>query len=352
MKDYGITDYRQQKYEGFKDYYVKMMTIGDCDPGLPALRYLADRFELNDEQKYWLAFLYSISYNVPTAYYMYSEFPDYENVDTRRVAKWWAENKAKCIFTSDRIYVKSNDKVVPILESYIKLMGKSQKETFGQYLKGISPEQNYKLIYPIARKIYYMGRFAAFLYLEALNAITEIPIRPDTLELDQSESSRNGLCYALGEDRWVTLHHQKSKEPLTPGVYNYLSSKLKDLQRELTEENPDLPVNMWNIETALCGYKKLWWKDRYLGYYIDRQRIEIRKMQQNIKEGVDWRVLWDFRREYFHFDFCGEIGNYENYQKEKLSLFIDKGVLTEKPLPMVSYKYRVTFQPYLSIYSG
>lgn len=157
MKDYKITDYRKQRYEGFKDYYVKMMSIGDCDPGLPALRYLADRFELNEEQKYWLAFLYSISYNVPTAYYMLSEFPDYENVDTRRVAEWWARNKDKCLFTSDRVYVKSNNKVVPIIESYQKLMGTNQKETFSRFLKGTSPEENYQRIYLLARKIYYMG---------------------------------------------------------------------------------------------------------------------------------------------------------------------------------------------------
>jgi hypothetical protein len=352
MKDYLITDYREQRYEGFKDYYVKMMSIGDCDPGLPALRYIADRFELNDEQKYWLAFLYSICYNVPTAFFMYNEFPDYENVDTRRVAKWWAENKDKCLFTTDRIYVKSNNKVVPIIKSYQNLMGLSQKETFSRLLRGSSPEQNYKLIYPLARKIYYMGRFAAFIYLEALNAITEIPIRPDTLELEQSESSRNGLLYALNLDEFITLHHQPPIQPITKEVYRCLNLKLAQLQAELKAENPEIPANMWNIETALCAYKKLFWKDRYLGYYIDRQRIEIRKMQRAVKEGVDWSVLWDFRREYFYFPFLAELGTCENYQKDKLPLFADRGILWDKRIPMVSYKYRVSFQPYQSIYSG
>lgn len=358
MKDYQITDYRTQRYDGFKDYYAKMMSIGDCDPGLPALRYLADRFELNEEQKYWLAFLYSISYNVPTAYFMYNEFPDYENVDVRRVADWWARNKDKCLFTTDRIYVKSNNKVVPIIKSYQNLMGRNQKATFDKLLlpessgSPVLPEANYKRIYPLARKIHYMGRFATFIYLEALNAITEIPIRPDTLELEQSESSRNGLLYALGMEEFITLHHKASKMPLTKEVYRCLNLKLAQLQTELKAENPEIPVNMWNIETALCAYKKLWWKDRYLGYYIDRQRIEIRKMERAVTEGVDWGVLWDFRREYFYFPFAGELGTYEEYQKDKLPLFADKGILSEKRIPMVNYKYRVAFQPYSSVYSG
>ena len=34
-----------------------------------------------------------------------------------------------------------------------------------------------------------------------------------------------------------------------------------------------------------------------MGYYIDRQRKEIEKMQDLVSDGVNWNVLWDFRNE-------------------------------------------------------
>ena len=55
--------------------------------------------------------------------------------------------------------------------------------------------------------------------------------------------------------------------------------------------------NIWNIETTLCAYKKYNLGKRYIGYYIERQKKEIDKMQYLVDNGVDWSVLWDFRQE-------------------------------------------------------
>ena len=55
--------------------------------------------------------------------------------------------------------------------------------------------------------------------------------------------------------------------------------------------------NIWNVETTLCAYKKYKLGKRYIGYYIERQKKEILKIQDLVKTGVDWSVLWDFRNE-------------------------------------------------------
>ena len=54
---------------------------------------------------------------------------------------------------------------------------------------------------------------------------------------------------------------------------------------------------IWNIETTLCAYKKYHKGKRYVGYYIERLRKEINIMSENVDNGVDWSVLWDFRIE-------------------------------------------------------
>ncbi len=45
---------------------------------------------------------------------------------------------------------------------------------------------------------------------------------------------------------------------------------------------------------------------RFVGYYITRQYEEIKKMEKLVPDGVDWSVLWDFRRETFKKHFLKE----------------------------------------------
>ena len=52
------------------------------------------------------------------------------------------------------------------------------------------------------------------------------------------------------------------------------------------------------METLLCSFKKLFRKSRgrYLGYYLDRQAEEIKKVEQDDWWGIDWQVFWDARK--------------------------------------------------------
>jgi hypothetical protein len=333
MKNYNIKDYRKERWEGYKDYHCKMMLIGDCDPAYPALRYVADRFELNKEQRYWLAFLYSLSYCVATTYFMCNEFPDYENVDLRRVENWWKINKSKTLFQTDRAKVKNFNLITKIMKSYQDLLnGQSQSYTFERKLC-YDKQKNYDKIYEFASGIYYFGRFSLFLYLETLNALTDLPIEPTILNFKEAESCRNGLIYAMGkENDLATMHHKPSRKKLTPEVYDILQKTLVKLQMELLHENPDLPINLWNIETSLCAYKKLFWQSRYLGYYIDRMQEEINFMEQKVTTGVDWSVLWDFRKEYFDHTWLGELNSWNRIQKPKMETVINTGNIIGKSL--------------------
>ena len=73
----------------------------------------------------------------------------------------------------------------------------------------------------------------------------------------------------------------------------YEFQKLFEKIKELDIEHK----NIWNVETTLCAFKKYNLKKRYVGFYIERQRKEIDKMQHLVTDGVDWSVLWQFRQE-------------------------------------------------------
>lgn len=294
-------------------YHKYMMAIGDNDPTYPALNYICNRFELNMEQRYWIAFLFSTNYCAPTTYYIYNEFPDYENVDVRKLQSWWDKNKSKCLFQTDRAKVKNFNLFVKMFESYRQLVGVNQKSFWLGVAAGETTSKSYDMVYEMAGNIYYMGRFSLFLYLEAMHRLTNIPIYPTGLDLKNAESCRNGLCYALGLDYLVGTKLSKEE-------YDFLTEELAKLMIELSC-NHGQEHNYWNVETSLCAYKKLYWNKRYLGYYIDRMQDEIKTMEDNVKEGVNWEVLWDFRKEYMkHHKWLGELNNWSGIRKERMGL--------------------------------
>jgi len=262
----------------YSEYHNDSLSAGDIDPSVSALRYISNRFELNLEQRYWIAFLYGTCYCAPTTYYIYNEFPDFEMVDVDRLKKWWYNKKDNLIFQTDRQRIKSNNQFVESFKSYKSLVKNNQQ----QYFK----TNNWKDIYKKIENIKYFGRFSLFNYLDVLNLITDVNVKPSYLDMREAESCRNGLCYAINRQDLI-------KEKLDNKSLQYLHNQFLDILK--THKG-----NIFQIETTLCAYKKYRLGKRYVGYYIDRMYKEIKQIEQNITEGVDWQPLWDFRNETFN----------------------------------------------------
>ena len=78
------------------------------------------------------------------------------------------------------------------------------------------------------------------------------------------------------------------------------------------------------METCLCSFKKLFRKrdGRYLGYYLDRQAEEIKKVEQDRWFGIDWQPLWDARSETLNKKYLTDSIN-----KGKMEIYLDTGVI-------------------------
>ena len=274
------------------EYHKRSSEAKDIDPSNDCLRYVANRFELNIEQRYWLAFLFGTCYSATTVYYIYNEFPDYENVNINRLRRWWNTNKNKTLFQTDRLRIKTSDKFVETFQSYKNLVGDSQENYF-ESLKQPTSQNTYDNCYINLSRIKNFGRFTMFIYLEMVNVLTGYDLEPTNLDLKNAESCRNGLVYHLGLKE---LNTHKNNKRLTENQIKYLQWEFKKLKQHIQTLNID-KKNIWNIETTLCAYKKYKLGKRYIGYYIDRQRTEILKMTELVSTGVDWDVLWDFRNE-------------------------------------------------------
>lgn len=267
----------------FIDYHQASRSVGDIDPQNACLTYLANRFELNEEQRHWLAFLFGCTYSAPTVFYIYNEFPDFENVNVARLHRWWSDNKHRCLFQTDRLRVKTGDLFVETFRSYRALLqGRSQSETFAG-LRHLTPEGNYGAAWAWSSGIRNFGRFSLFIYLELVHELTKFKMAPHRLDVANALSSRNGLCYALGLDHLV-------------------DRKLREMTIDSLEEDFRLLCNelddrAWSVETTLCAFKKHLRGKRWVGYYLDRQHDEIAKMQRAVPLGVCWDVLWQYRDE-------------------------------------------------------
>jgi hypothetical protein len=211
---------------------------------------------------------------------MYNEFPDFENVDVGRLERWWKANKDKCLFQTDRLRIKSNNEFVPSFISYRNWVGGgSQRERFYK-LKTPYINQNYDLCYKSAGRIKNIGRFTLFIYLEMVNLLTDFKCLPQTIEWDHADNCLSGLKHYL-KQQYPTQYYN---------VQNY-DEALRKLMLRFPKSN------IFNVETTLCAYHKYMKGQRYVGYYIDRQKKEIEKMKESVKEGVCWRVLDEFRKE-------------------------------------------------------
>jgi hypothetical protein len=275
------------------EYHEKSYDIGDIDPAYPMLKYLCDRFELNIEQRYWLAFLYGCCYCGPTVYYIYNEFPDFENVDVDRLQRWWTANKHRLLFQTDRLRIRSNNQFIPAFESYKSLIDCMPKgiQTQHDFVDCIFPYtlpfHNYQVVYKVFSNVKYFGRYSMFLWLECMRHLTGIQILPDRLDWKNASNCYQGLMLAQ-------FGHQ-----MPAGDCLMADLLLKDYIHRLQQRGANRRTDIWNVETTLCAYYKYMQGKRWIGYYIQRQQKEIDTMVANVPGGVCWDVLYDFRKEYF-----------------------------------------------------
>lgn len=293
------------RVEEFVAYHKASVESGDCDPSYPMLRYLCKRFELNNEQKLWLAFLYACSYCGATAFYVYNEFPDYRYVDIGRMERWWGERgRSACLFQSDRAWVRSRNQFVEMVRSYRGFSGEDQAGRFASMMSGDLREA-YRKVYVECGNVFQMGRFGLFLWLEALNVVAEMPIHPPDIDWKNAQSSRNGLCYAIGRDDWLR-GNDYGENPLPDEAWSVLPLEFDALMARTSLEG--VRSDPWNLETTLCAFKKFKRGKRYVGYYLDRQWDEIQKLASSVREGVCWDVLRQFRNETFSSEWLVECG--------------------------------------------
>ena len=317
-------DYRleQNRREAFIRWYAWSLKYDDCDPAVWCTNYLHKRYEHNDEERIWFAWLYGNTYQLPTAWVLKNEFPDFELATVDRMEQWNATNYKRLRYQTDTKWNKGH--LPAMFASYQKFIGnKSQRETLESYY-GYTEEENFDSLWKVIKSsLHKFGRYSTWFYLQHLRHTAGIRVSPTSLMLDDydgSRSHRNGLLFALGRDNDVD-------RKLTSSDYANLESQAYEILCETEARFPELvdQIDFFTMETCLCSYKKIFREHhgRYLGYYLDRQAEEIIKVEGDGWYGIDWDVLWQSRNETIDL----RLDHKQGINKEKFSGFIRTGKL-------------------------
>ena len=317
-------DYRleQHRREAFIRWYAWSMKYDDCDPAVWCTNYLHKRYEHNDEERIWFAWLYGNTYQLPTAWVLKNEFPDFELATVDRMEQWNTANYKRLRYQTDTKWNKGH--LPTMFASYQKFIGnKTQREALESYY-GDNEEESFENLWDnVKSNLHKFGRYSTWFYLQHLRHTAGIRISPTSLMLndyDGSRSHRNGLLLALGKD-------DDYDKKLTAAEYVYLESEAKSILEETRSRFPDVAsqADFFTMETCLCSFKKIFRvkHGRYLGYYLDRQAEEIIMAEGDGWYGIDWNVLWQARNETIDL----RLDHKRGIDKEKYSNFLTTGKL-------------------------
>ena len=315
MIDYRLTENRKDAFI----YWCKWSSVNkDCDPALWLLNYLFDRFEHNIEQKYWISWIYGTTYHLPTAWIIWNEFPDFELVDQERLQQWNNENYSRLRYQNDTKWNKGH--LPQQFASYKRwIMHENEEKTQRNRFKNLLEKNSFEFVWnSVSNNMHKFGRYSTWYYLQTLKDCVGLDLLPNNLKLDDysgSRSHRNGLCYALGHDDWIN-------KKLHISCIECLESEARDIQITLTNVH-GLDIDLYEIETLLCSFKKIFRKKqgRYLGYYLDRQAEEIKKVEEDNWIGIDWQVFWDAREETLE----EKLHKSKSIRKDLYGVFLDAG---------------------------
>ncbi|MEK9697068.1 MAG: hypothetical protein VW270_15000 [Candidatus Poseidoniales archaeon] len=308
----------KQRRESFIRWFAWSVHNGDCDPAVWMTNYLNDRYEHNSEERLWLCWLYGNTYYLPTAWVLKNEFPDFECATYDRINQWNTENFQRLRYQTDTKWSKGH--LPDMFKSYAKLIGnKTQRESLQSYY-GSTPEKSFDNLWKaINEEQYKFGRYSTWFYMQHLKQTADIDIEPTSLMLNDhrgSRSHRNGLLLALGRD-------DEYDKILTQKEYEILEDEAKSIVIETKERYPHRDMDLFSMETCLCSYKKIFREHhgRYQGYYLDRQSMEIQRLEKDDWSGIEWNVLWQSRNETIDNRLVGR----RNVDKRRFSEFMRTG---------------------------
>ena len=266
----------------------------------------------DNQDLYELAYFFAITYCVGSAIIL---FRDKKQVLSQTSA-WIAENKQNLVFQSDRKYIRMKDSFERCLNQF-KRIGSVDAFLEKVMDKGII---SLKKAIPYVSSWELFGRFSAFLFLETFVELTGIGIENTTIVWKQGNTATSGLLNVYGFDEQANTFDRTGKLLLPPET---MDKMLEGLTGHIARSGGN--INVTEIETSLCAYRKLYKGSRYNGFYLDRMLEEIYFIGQKHPEIA--QELLEIRKQSFNEKYLGEISGWRGVRKNMKKLYLETGLI-------------------------
>lgn len=264
------------------------------------------------QEKYELAYFFSITYCIESAIVLFTNKKEIY----KDITRWIKNNKDKIIFQSDRKYIRMKDSFEKVLRNFEK------NNSVDEFLSNVTEDG----IIILSRAIPYVslwdmfGRFSAFLFLETLVELTQIPIENTTIEWKRGNTATSGLMNVFGFDKEADYFDKTGKLALSEKT---MDEMLDCIIRAIRKSGGN--DNVTEIETSLCAYRKFYKGTRYNGYYLDRMLEEIVAMQDEYPEISE--ELTEIRKKHFDSRYLGEISGWNGIRKHMKKSYLEIGIV-------------------------
>lgn len=292
--------------------FVNYHNTGDGECNGIVLKSWADKHGLSRAERITLCYFFSITYCVESSIVLFqAREAIYNNPEA------WAEaNKDKIIFQSDRKYIRMKNSFQRCLDFWADNMAEIQK---------ISSVAEIDLTSWIEKveKWPLFGRFSAYLYLETVAWLLDVPVINAEMEWENGATATSGLMHIFEYDE-AAEDYDKTRKLKKPFTHEYMEKLVKIVLSAITATGGD--DNITKVETSLCAYRKFFKGTRYNGYYLDRMLEEIITMKKDFPEISKELIM--IRCKAFPAEYLGEIGGWTGIRKGLKKAYQRTGAIT------------------------
>lgn len=294
----------------FTKYHIQ----GDGECNNVVLKAWAENNKLTLQDKYVLAFLFSVTYCVGSSIVLFREYKKRDGLRPEILA----ELKPTIIFQSDRKYMRMKDNFEKCVLDH-----ENNHKSVSAFLHGIIINGiiNMEMAIKSVQKWVMYGRFASYLFLETFVELTGIPTDNTTIDWKHGDTATSGLLNVFGFDEAADAFDKTGK--LGAG-YDAMNKMLAEVNRSI--EAAGGVTNVTEVETSLCAYRKFYKGSRYNGYYLDRMLEEIYAMKDSHPDVAE--EILRIRAGHFDKKYLGEYGGWTGIRKELKTLYRETGIVS------------------------
>lgn len=295
------------------DEFVRYHINGDGECNTVVLVEWANRHSLDLQERFELAYFFSITYAVESAIILFEERENALN----HIKTWSQKNKRKIVFQSDRKYMRMKDSFEKCLKWFT---GHRNVENFLDRVQ-VGEVIDLEIAINFIEGWTMFGRFSAFLFLEMFVNLIGAKIENTTIDWKHGNTATSGLLNLFGYDKAADAF-DKTGRLAVPA--EKMDEHLETLIRMI--EKAGGSANVTEIETSLCAYRKFYKGSRYNGYYLDRMLEEVNAMKNDYPSII--KEVLDIRRKKFDAKYLGEIGGWSGIRPNMKKVYRETGLIT------------------------